>query len=134
MSLHQGSGLLNDAQSMLNTVGGKLGGTLDTVNTTVSNVNDIAVGLKQGRGAAGMLLRDDVLSGQIRQTVASSTAGINDLLAGVMAGRGAAGMLLRNDEVAAQLRDSLNNARQATANLTHASHQADAMISDLSSQ
>ena len=65
--LVRGNGLLNDAQAMLKEVGGKLGGTLDSVTSTVSNVNDIAVGLKQGRGAAGMLLRDDELANQIRQ-------------------------------------------------------------------
>src|SRR5579862_1723847 len=35
--LTQGAGLLNDTQSMLKEVGGKLGGTLDTVNSTVAN-------------------------------------------------------------------------------------------------
>jgi hypothetical protein len=39
----RGSGLMNDAQAMLKEVSGKISGTLDTVTTTVSNVNDIAV-------------------------------------------------------------------------------------------
>jgi phospholipid/cholesterol/gamma-HCH transport system substrate-binding protein len=132
--LTRGTGLLNDAQSILNTVGGKLGGTLDTVNTTVSNVNDIAVGLKQGRGPAGMLLTDDTLSRQIRQTITTSASSIDEILAGVRAGRGPAGMLLRDEAVEAQIRESLKNVQQATANLGHASHQADALISDLNSQ
>ena len=59
---------------MMNSVGGKLGGTLDTVNTTVANVNDIAVGLKQGRGVAGMLPHDGALAKQIRQTVSTSAS------------------------------------------------------------
>ncbi|PWU11134.1 MAG: MCE family protein [Terriglobia bacterium] len=132
--LTRGSGLLNDAQSLLNTVGGKLSGTLDTANATLSNVNDIAVGLKQGRGAAGMLLRDDALAKQIRQTVATSTSSIDEILAGLQAGRGPAGMLLRDEAVEGQIRESLRNMQQATANLDHASHQADALISDLNSQ
>jgi len=85
--LTRGTGLLNDAQSILKNVGGKLSGTLDTVNSTVSNVNDIAVGLKQGRGAAGMLLRDDALANHIRQTVTTSTSNIDEILAGLKAGR-----------------------------------------------
>ena len=119
---------------MLNTVGCKLGGTLDTVNATVSNVNDIAVGLKQGRGAAGMLLRDDALAKQIRQTVATSASSVDEILAGVKAGHGAAGMLLRDEATAGQIRDALKNVQQATADLGHASHQADALVSDLYSQ
>jgi phospholipid/cholesterol/gamma-HCH transport system substrate-binding protein len=132
--LTRGSGLLNDAQALMKDVGGKLGGTLDTVNSTVSNVNDIAVGLKQGRGAAGMLLRDDAVANQIRQTISTSTAGVNDILAGLQAGRGPAGMLLRDEAVAGQIRDTLKNVQQASADLGHASHQADSMIADLNAQ
>jgi phospholipid/cholesterol/gamma-HCH transport system substrate-binding protein len=132
--LTRGTGLLKEAQTVLNSVGGKLGSTLDTVNTTVSNVNDIAAGLKQGRGPAGMLLTDDALAKQIRQTVSTSASSIDEILAGVKAGRGAAGMLLRDEETADRIRNALQNVQQATANLDHASHQADALISDLNSQ
>jgi len=132
--LTRGTSLLTDAQSMLTSVGGKLGGTLDTVNAAVSNVNDIAVGLKQGRGTAGMLLTDDALAKQIRQTVSTSASSIDEILADVKAGRGAAGMLLRDERVEGQIREALKNMHQASANLDHASHQADALISDLKSQ
>lgn len=132
--LTRGTGLLNDAQTMLNAVGGKLSSTLDTVNTTVSNVNDIAVGLKHGRGPAGMLLTDDKLAKQIRQTVSTSASSIDEILAGLKAGRGPAGMLLRDEAVETQIRAALTNVQQATANLAQASHQADALVSDLSSQ
>ena len=98
--LLRGNGLLNDAQTMLKEVGGKLGVTLDAVTSTVSNVNEIAVGLKQGRGAAGMLLQDDKLAGQIRQTVNNTSSSVEEILTGVKAGRGAAGMLLRDEALA----------------------------------
>jgi phospholipid/cholesterol/gamma-HCH transport system substrate-binding protein len=132
--LTRGTGLLNDAQTMLNSVGGKLGTTLDTVNATVSNVNDIALGLKHGRGPAGMLLTDDALAKQIRQTVTNSTASIDEILAGLKAGHGAAGMLLRDEATERQIRAALTSVQQATANLNHASQQADAMIADLNAQ
>lgn len=132
--LTRGNGLLNDAQSILKEVGGKLAGTLDTVNGTVSNVNDIAIGLKQGRGAAGMLLRDDAFASQLRKTVTATVSNVDEIVAGVKAGRGAAGLLLRDEAVADQIRQSLGNVQQATADLGHASHQADALISDLNSQ
>lgn len=129
-----GTGLLNDAQSMLKEVGGKLGGTLDTVNSTVSNVNEIVVGLKQGHGAAGMLLSDDAVAKQIRQTFTTATSSVDEILAGVKAGRGPSGMLLRDEAVTGQIRDALTNAQQATADVGHATRQADALISDLNSQ
>jgi phospholipid/cholesterol/gamma-HCH transport system substrate-binding protein len=76
--LDQGKGTLadadkaiNNANGLLTTVGGKVDSTLDQVKGTVSNVNDVAVGLKEGRGPAGMLLRDQALANQIRQTVAN---------------------------------------------------------------
>src|SRR5882724_1527108 len=132
--LTRGTGLLNDAQTMLNQVGGKLSGTLDAVTSTVANVNDIAVGLKQGRRAAGMLLRDEALAKQIRQTVITTGSNVDEIVAGVKAGRGAAGMLLRDEAVAGQIREALKNAQQATADLGHASYLADALVSDLNSQ
>jgi len=131
--LLRGNGLLNDAQTMLKEVGGKLGVTLDAVTSTVSNVNEIAVGLKQGRGAAGMLLQDDKLAGQIRQTVSNTSSSVDEILAGVKAGRGAAGMLLRDEALANTIRGAIQNAQQATAALNHASQQANAMMSDLNS-
>ena len=130
----RGAALLNDAQTMLNQVGGKLGGTLDTVNSTVANVNDIVVGLKHGRGAAGMLLRDEALANQIRKTLNNTTSGVDEILADLKAGRGPAGMLLRDEAVAAQIRESLKNVQQATADIGRATHQADAMVTDLNAQ
>jgi phospholipid/cholesterol/gamma-HCH transport system substrate-binding protein len=74
--LDQGKGTLADvdvavrnANGLLTTVGGKVDSTLDQVKGTVSNVNDVVVGLKEGRGPAGMLLRDQALADQVRRTV-----------------------------------------------------------------
>ncbi|MGO9256683.1 MAG: MlaD family protein [Bryobacteraceae bacterium] len=125
--LTRGTGLVNDAQAMLKEVGGKLGGTLDTVNRTVSNVNELAVGLKQGRGTAGMLLRDEAFANQIRQTAATASSGVDEIVAGLKAGRGPAGMLLSDEKAAGQIREALKNVQQATA-------QASALLADLNSQ
>jgi phospholipid/cholesterol/gamma-HCH transport system substrate-binding protein len=74
--LDQGKGTLtdvdaavNNANGLLTTVGGKVNSTLDQVKGTISNVNDVVVGLKEGRGPAGMLLRDQALADQVRQTM-----------------------------------------------------------------
>ncbi len=132
--LTRGTDLLNHAQGMLQDVGGRLGGTLDTVTSTVSNVNDLVVGLKQSRGAAGMLLRDEALAKQVRHTVVGASSSVDDILAGLKAGRGPAGLLLQDEAVAAQIREALKDVQQATADLSRASGQANALISDLNSQ
>src|SRR5882724_2519504 len=124
--LTRGNGLLNDADGLLKEVGGKLGVALDGVTTTVSNVNDVVVNLKQGHGTAGMLLNDDELANRIRQTVTTTATDVQDIVADLKAGRGPAGMLLRDEALASRI-------QQATVDLGHASRQADALVSDLNS-
>jgi phospholipid/cholesterol/gamma-HCH transport system substrate-binding protein len=77
--LDQGRGTLADvdatvrnANGVLTSVGGKVNSTLDQVKGTVTNVNDVVVGLKEGRGSVGMLLRDEALANQVRQTVSNA--------------------------------------------------------------
>ena len=53
--LEKGKGLVDDADGTIKVVSGKVNTALDGVTTTVSNANDLVVGLKQCRGAAGML-------------------------------------------------------------------------------
>jgi phospholipid/cholesterol/gamma-HCH transport system substrate-binding protein len=74
--LDQGKGTLtdvdaavNNANGLLTSVGGKVNSALDQVQGTVSNVNDVVVSLKEGRGSVGMLLRDQTLASQVRQTL-----------------------------------------------------------------
>ncbi|HTU48531.1 MAG TPA: MlaD family protein [Bryobacteraceae bacterium] len=121
--LARGNGLLDHADGMLK-----------QVTTTISNVNDVVVNLKQGRGTVGMLLSDDKLANHIRETVTSATTNVQDIVADLKAGRGPAGMLLRDEALASRIRDTVNNAQQATADLGHASRQADALVSDLNSR
>jgi phospholipid/cholesterol/gamma-HCH transport system substrate-binding protein len=60
---------INNANGLLTTVGGRVNSTLDEAKGTISNVNDVVVGLKEGRGPAGMLLRDQAMADQVRQTM-----------------------------------------------------------------
>lgn len=77
--LDRGSGFLNDADGTLkqlsatvDTVTTKVNGALDLATTTVSNVNDVVVGLKQGRGTAGALLRDEAMAASIRHSIGNA--------------------------------------------------------------
>jgi phospholipid/cholesterol/gamma-HCH transport system substrate-binding protein len=69
--LTNGLGVMNDADATLKQVGGKLNVTLDGANNAIGNANDLLVGLKEGRGPAGMLLRDEKMAGQIRETLSN---------------------------------------------------------------
>jgi phospholipid/cholesterol/gamma-HCH transport system substrate-binding protein len=78
--LTHGLGIMNDADATLKQVGGKLNVALDGVNGAVGNANDLLVGLKEGRGPVGILLRDEKMAGQIRETmsnVQSTTSNLN---------------------------------------------------------
>jgi len=75
-----GLGVMDDADVSMKQLNAKLNTSLDAVNTAVGNANDILVGLKDGRGPAGMLLRDEKMADQIRETmtnVQSTTSTLN---------------------------------------------------------
>jgi phospholipid/cholesterol/gamma-HCH transport system substrate-binding protein len=121
--LARGQGLLDHADGMLK-----------QITTTVANVDDVVVNLKQGHGTVGMLLSDDKLANHIRRTVTSATTDVHDIVADLKAGRGPAGMLLRDEALANRIRKTVSNAQKATASFGHASQQADALVSDLNSR
>jgi len=105
--------LLNDAQGTLKEDGAKLVVALDTVTTTVSNANDVIAGIKDGRGAAGMLLSDDAFAKtDPRRCYIRHFKPPRYRLPIMKAGRGPAGMLLRDEALAGQVRDAVNKAQQ----------------------
>ena len=69
--LTNGLGLMNDADATLKQVGGKINVALDGANDAIGNANDLLVGLKEGRGPAGMILRDEKVADQIRDTMSN---------------------------------------------------------------
>lgn len=93
--IDKSAGFLKDASGRMKTAADQLSGTLGAATQTVHNANDLIVGLKHGKGTAGMLLQDERTATDVRQAVA--------------------------------------NLRQATMTLSHASKQADAIITDLES-
>jgi phospholipid/cholesterol/gamma-HCH transport system substrate-binding protein len=115
-----GTGLIRDAQ-----------GALAQVSTTVSNMNDVVVGLKEGRGTAGLLLRDEALASEVRQAVTTASVGVRGVVADLNGGRGTVGVLLHDQAMASQVRAVIGNAQQASNDVRHATEQADALLSDL---
>jgi phospholipid/cholesterol/gamma-HCH transport system substrate-binding protein len=84
--LTNGLGVMNDADATLKQVGGKLNVALDGANAAIGNANDLLVGLKEGRGPAGMILRDEKVADQIRGTLSTvqlTTSNLKQASAGV---------------------------------------------------
>ena len=112
--LTQGLNVMNDADATMKEVKGKLNTALDGVSGTIGNANDLLTGLKEGRGPAGMLLRDDKVAAQIRDTVSSvqsTTATLNQTSVRVN------GLVedLQNRQLAQQIDDTLTEIHSASA-------------------
>jgi phospholipid/cholesterol/gamma-HCH transport system substrate-binding protein len=120
--LDRGMVLLKDADNTLNQVGAKLNGALDGVTNTVANVNDVVIGLKQGRGPAGMLLQDKTLASNIRSSVTNVQQATADL-------RDASGQVdamvsdIRSRGVTRKLDETIGSARDAAANIDESAKQ-----------
>jgi phospholipid/cholesterol/gamma-HCH transport system substrate-binding protein len=120
--LDRGMVVLQDADTTLNQVGAKLNGTLDGVTNTVANVNDVVIGLKQGRGPAGMLLQDKALASNIRSSLTNVQRATVDV-------RDATGQVdalvsdVRRRGVTRKLDETISSARDATANIDESAKQ-----------
>jgi phospholipid/cholesterol/gamma-HCH transport system substrate-binding protein len=118
--LSHGLIVMDDADSTLKQLGGKMDVALDGVNGAVGNANDLLTGLKEGRGTAGMLLRDERVAAQIRETmlnVQSTTANLHrasSQVSGIIAD-------VQQRELPQKLDDTMKQ-------ISSASSQADAMI------
>jgi phospholipid/cholesterol/gamma-HCH transport system substrate-binding protein len=77
--LSRGLGIMNDADATIKQVGGKLNTALDGANIAVGNANDLLIGLKQGHGPAGMILRNEKMAGQIRETMSNVQSATSNL-------------------------------------------------------
>jgi len=127
--LNQGKGVLADvddtvrnAKGLLNTVSGNLDSTLDVAKTTISNANDLVVGLKEGQGPAGMLLKDQALADEVRKTVANAQQATANLS---LASSQVNGLMsdVASRHFPQKVDDTLVNVKSAAANLDASSQQ-----------
>jgi phospholipid/cholesterol/gamma-HCH transport system substrate-binding protein len=122
MLLDRGLVLLKDADTNVNQIGTKLDGTLDGVKTTVANVNDVVLGLKQGRGPAGMMLRDETVASNIRQSVTNVKQATVDV-------RQASGRVdamtadIRSRGVTQKVDETISSAKEAAARIDDSAKQ-----------
>jgi phospholipid/cholesterol/gamma-HCH transport system substrate-binding protein len=122
--------LVTNAKVLITSVAGNLNATLDKTKLTISNANEIVTGIKEGRGPAGMLLRDEALADQVRQAVANAKSATSEL------NRAAAQASALMSEVQSkglpgQVDDTVKEAKKSVINLDAASAQIRQAITDL---
>jgi phospholipid/cholesterol/gamma-HCH transport system substrate-binding protein len=129
-TVHNANNLVTNANGLITSVAGNLNATLDKTKLTVSNANDVVTGLKEGRGPAGMLLRDDALADQVRQAVANAKNATSELnrtaeQANTLMSE------LQSKGLPAKVDDTVKEAKNSVANLNAASAQVRQAIADL---
>jgi phospholipid/cholesterol/gamma-HCH transport system substrate-binding protein len=120
---------VKNADGLLTSVGGNLNTTLSGAQTTLGNVNDVVVGIKQGRGPAGMLLRDETVSAQIRQTLTSA----QEAAANLDHAAGQANILvsdIQSRQLPQKIDDVLASAKSAAANVDASTGQLKQTLSE----
>ena len=114
--------LVTNANGLITTLGGNLNSTLTEVKTTVSNANDLVAGLKEGRGTAGMLLRDEALADQVRQAVMNVQGATSDLKSAA-ANAGALVSEVQSKGFPQKVDDALKEVKATASNFNAASKQ-----------
>jgi phospholipid/cholesterol/gamma-HCH transport system substrate-binding protein len=122
--------LMTNANGLITTLGGNLNSTLTEVKTTVSNANDLVAGLKEGRGTAGMLLRDEALADQVRQAVMNVQGATSDLKSAA-ANAGALVSEVQSKGFPQKVDDALKEVKATASNFNAASMQVRQAITDL---
>ena len=121
---------MTNADGLITTLGGNLNSTLTEVKTTVSSANELVAGLKQGKGTAGMLLRDETLADQVRQAV-TNVDGATSELKSAAANVGALVSQLQSKGFPQKIDDTLKDVKQTATNFNAASAQVRQAVTDL---
>jgi phospholipid/cholesterol/gamma-HCH transport system substrate-binding protein len=129
-TVRNANSLVTNANGLITKVAGNLNATLDQTKITISNANDVVTGLKEGRGPAGMLLRDEALADQVRKAVTNATNATSELN---NAAAQASTLMseLQSKGLPGQIDDTVKEAKKAVANLDAASAQVRQAITDL---
>ncbi len=122
--------LVTNADGLIATLGGNLNSTVTEVRTTVSNANELIAGIKEGRGAAGMLLRDEAFADQVRQAVTNIQSATSDLKSAA-ANAGTLVSELQSKGFPQKVDDTLTEVNQTAKNFNATSAQVRQVVADL---
>ncbi len=134
--LDKGNGLMTDAtktikdaDKTIQQLGGDIHNTLGTTDKTIANVNDVVTGIKQGRGAVGMLLRDQQFAGEVRQTLDQA----NQATGSLAHASGQADQMISNLQgrnLPQKIDDTMDSAKSAAAQLDSTAKQLNQTITE----
>jgi phospholipid/cholesterol/gamma-HCH transport system substrate-binding protein len=129
-TVRNANSLVTNANGLISSVAGNLNATLEKTKLTISNANEVVTGLKEGRGPAGMLLRDEALADEVRQAVTNAKSATGELN---RAAAQASTLMseLQSKGLPAQVDDTVKAAKSSVANLDAASAQIRQAITDL---
>src|SRR5260370_34912687 len=122
--------VVTNADGLIATLGGNLNSTVTEVRTTVSNANELIAGIKGGRGAAGMLLRDEAFADQVRQAVTNIQSATSDLKSAA-ANAGTLVSELQSKGFPQKVDDTLTEVNQTAKNFNATSAQVRQVVADL---
>jgi phospholipid/cholesterol/gamma-HCH transport system substrate-binding protein len=134
--LDKGNGLMTDAtktikdaDKTIQQLGTDIHTTLGTTNTTIANVDDVVTGIKQGRGAVGLLLRDQQFAGEVRETLDKANQATGSLAhASGQADQMVSNLQARN--LPQKIDDTMNSAKSAAAQLDSTAKQLNQTITE----
>jgi phospholipid/cholesterol/gamma-HCH transport system substrate-binding protein len=119
--LDKSSTLLDNVQSSVTDLHGRLDVALDSVTKTVNHVDGLVT-----------VVQPDIR--KMASNASEITDTINVILSDLNAGKGPAGLLLKDETARKRLQATLSNAQQATLNLSDASARADRLLADVQSR
>jgi phospholipid/cholesterol/gamma-HCH transport system substrate-binding protein len=129
VTVRNANSLITTASQLMTTVGGNLNSTLSEVKATVGNANDVVVGLKEGKGPAGMLLRDEALAAQIRKTV-TKAQGVTDELSHAAEHASSLVSDIQSRRFPQKIDDTLASVKDTVSNLNATSKQVRQTVAD----
>ena len=111
------SGTIDQANTTIGDVRGRLDGTLDAITHTVNNTNGLVTGIREGHGPVGALLTDQQITNDLKGTMANTRQATANL----------EGVSVQASQMVTDLqsRDLVGKADQSMVNIRDASAQID---------
>ncbi len=124
--LQSGEELRTTEQPSISTFIKSSQGTLDQLNGTIGKLDKIMLGLQNGEGAVGQLLKNPALYNEAN----AATAEIHKLSANLNSGRGSAGKLLNDDTLYNRLNDAAGRLDALATGLSNGKGSAGKLLTD----
>jgi phospholipid/cholesterol/gamma-HCH transport system substrate-binding protein len=123
------TGVLDRANAAIGDITTKADNTLDAITSTVNNTNAIVTGIRSGKGMAGMLLNDQQTATAAKDAVGNAQQAAANLNQVTVQGKQVMADLQSRD-LFGKAESTLNNAKEASRQLSQASEQVSLTLTD----